>query len=143
MKKAALLLLLAWSGPTPAEEAKPPSSGGEKSAPAKPGLDERVALLASMRDPFWPPGYKSGGEPVAPANAKDPAEDLGLLAIREGARLNVQGRIKVGSKYLLMLQGRAVGQGDVINVTGENGKTFKMKILSISQDNIQLEPVGR
>ena len=143
MRKAALLLLLAWSGPALAENAKPAPSGGENPAPAKPGLDERIALLASMRDPFWPPGYKSGGEPVALANAKEPAEDLGLLAIREGARLNVQGRIKVGSKYLLMLKGRAVGQGDVIDVIGGNGKTFKMRILSISQDNIQLEPLGR
>ena len=42
-----------------------------------------------------------------------------------------------------MVKGRAVGQGDIIEVAGRNGKTFKMKIIAISQDNIQLEPVGQ
>jgi hypothetical protein len=140
MKSTALMLLLACSGPALAQDAKTPAAA-EKAAPAKPpGLDERIAALSTARDPFWPPGFKPGG--TAPAVADEPTDDLDLLALRAGAKLNPQGRIKVGNKYLLMIKGRAVGQGDIIDVTGKNGKTFKMKIIAISQDNIQLEPVG-
>ncbi len=132
MNRRLMLLLILSARPALAESTPAPTE--------KPGIDQRIAALAQARDPFWPPGFKPGGETRAPA--EEPTDDLGLLAIREGAKLNVQGRIKVGNKYLLMLKGRAVGQGDIIDVTGKNGKTFKMKIVSISQENIQLEPVG-
>lgn len=140
MTRSLPLLLLLCSGTVLAEQVKAPSAPGGTPAPAAPGLDERIAALASARDPFWPPGYKPGSG--APAVADEPTDDLDLLALRAGAKLNPQGRIKVGNKYLLMIKGRAVGQGDIIDVTGKNGKTFKMKIIAISQDNIQLEPVG-
>lgn len=140
MKNIFLLLMLACSCPALSQDAKAPA-GAEKAAPAKPpAVDERIAALAAARDPFWPPGYKPGGS--APVLSEEPTDDLDLLALRAGAKLNPQGRIKVGNKYLLMIKGRAVGQGDIIDVTGKNGKTFKMKIIAISQDNIQLEPVG-
>ena len=141
MKNTALLLLLACAGPTLAQEAKTPAAP-EKTAPVKPrGLDERIAALAAARDPFWPPGYQPGGAvlPVADTGT----DDVGLLALSEGARLNHVGRLKVGNKYFLMQKGRAVGQGDVIEDTGKNGKAYRMRIIAISQDNIQLEPVGQ
>lgn len=141
MKKTSLLLLLAFAGPVLAEEPKAPTASAEKATVAKPGLDQRIAALASVRDPFWPPGYKPGG--TALPVAEDPVDDIGLLALSEGARLNHVGRLKVGSKYYLMQKGRAVGQGDVIEVTGKNGKPYRMRIIAISQDNIQLEPVGQ
>ena len=141
MKNTLLMLLLACSGPALAQEPKTPAAT-EKTAPAKPpGLDERIAALAAARDPFWPPGLKPGGN--TPVVADAPADDVGLLALSEGARLNLVGRLKVGNKYYLMQKGRAVGQGDAIEVTGKNGKSYRMRIVAISQDNIQLEPVGQ
>lgn len=141
MKNTLFILLLACSGPALAQEPKTPVAP-EKTAPAKPaGLDERITALAAVRDPFWPPGYKPGGN--APVVADAPVDDVGLLALSEGARLNHVGRLKVGNKYYLMQKGRAVGQGDVIEVTGKNGKSYRMRIIAISQDNIQLEPVGQ
>jgi hypothetical protein len=140
MKSALLLLLLAFSVPAPAQESGTPAAP-EKSAPGKPpALDERIAALADVRDPFWPPGYKPGGTMQAVAGTG--TDDLDLLAQTEGGRLNHVGRLKVGNKYFLMQKGRAVGQGDIIEVTGKNGKAYRMRIIAISQDNIQLEPVG-
>lgn len=141
MKNIVLLLLLACSVPVPAQVAGT-AAAPVKTAPEKPpGLDERIAALADVRDPFWPPGYKPGGtiQPVVDTGT----DDLDLLAQAEGGRLNHIGRLKVGSKYFLMQKGRAVGQGDIIEVTGKNGKIYRMKIIAISQDNIQLEPVGQ
>ncbi len=142
MKRLSLLLILAWAWPAPAEDAKPPAPGTAAAAAAPKGIDERITSLSLARDPFWPPGFKPGGE-VKPVT-DEPTDDLDLLALREGKKLNnIGGRLKVGNKYLLMVKGRAVGQGDIIEVAGRNGKTFKMKIIAISQDNIQLEPVGQ
>lgn len=141
MKYTVLMLMLAGSVPTLAQEAKAPAAPEHAAATKPPGLDERIAALAAARDPFWPPGYKPGGN--TPVVADAPADDVGLLALSEGARLNHVGRLKVGNKYYLMQKGRAVGQGDVIEVTGKNGKSYRMRIIAISQDNIQLEPVGQ
>ena len=146
MRTLLLMALLGAATPSPAAKTDPlppvaPVAPAPPAASPAPSLDQRIADLNNARDPFWPPGYKSGGK--TETKVEEPTDDLDLLALREGSKLNVQGRIKVGNRFLLMLKGRAVGQGDIIDVTGKNGKSHKMRIVSISQDNIQLEPVGR
>jgi len=107
---------------------------------------------ARERDPFWPIGYTGVKAPAVPSavpeSTPEPAreltdEELRRLAEQEAAKikeiLDRKATAVFGGRVHALVNGRWVTQGDALTVQ-TLGNTYRLKILKLTTDNIELEP---
>lgn len=108
---------------------------------------------AQVRDPFWPVGYVPR-KPVKPAQVDSSAAKLVIpesarLPVWEEARklLDIKGISLIGrdrnsgqSKYLAMVTGKFVEEGDTVSVAFE-GFVYRWKVTGISEEGVSLRKI--
>jgi hypothetical protein len=120
------------------------------------GEENAVAPVVRVRDPFWPVGYtpkivnktvesKAGGASaqaiasVMPERARTPQWDEARrkLDIRG---ISLIGRDKASGqpKFLAMVAGRLVEEGNVVNVTYED-RVYRWKIVGIGKGGVSFQ----
>lgn len=104
--------------------------------------------FSGKRDPFWPVGFQPDGlkppPPPPKAQRKLTADELRDLALQQQAllkrQLDLKGSIKRGGKRYILIGAELVGTGDVLEVQ-VGGEKYKLRIKSLTSDNILLEPL--
>ena len=108
---------------------------------------------AESRDPFWPIGYtrdsapriENPGEEAAPAQPTRVLtdEELRKLAEQEANKikeiLDRKATAVFGGRVHALVNGRWVTRGDSLTVE-TLGNTYRLEILTLTTDNIELEP---
>lgn len=112
-----------------------------------------VSLFSEV-DPFWPIGYKdTPSEPTpTPTALEEPQPqpeptltdaDLRALALKEAEKikeiLDRDGTAVFGGRVHALVNNNWVSVGDTITVQSQ-GETFRLKIISLTTDNIDLKP---
>lgn len=106
-----------------------------------------------VRDPFWPVGYVPR-KPVRPVPAEAAAAKVVIpesarLPMWEEARklLDIKGISLIGRdrhsghpKYLAMVTGKFVEEGDTVSVSFE-GLVYRWKVTGISEDGVSLRKI--
>jgi hypothetical protein len=145
----------------------PPASEGASSQPVTLGMETSpLALVAGgdqggqdvskRRDPFWPVGYVPKVVKKAPVGPKSPkGTPVSVVEVVESPRvphweeamrkLDIRGVSLIGrdkesgkSKYLAMVTGRLVEEGDVVNVA-YSGRIYRWKVTSIGSAGVAFQ----
>ena len=112
-----------------------------------------VNQVVAARDPFWPIGYTPTSSAPVQATVPDPQpdrtsreltdEELADLARQETMKikeiLDRKATAVFGGKVHALVNGDWVSVGDSITVK-TLGNTYRLKILTLTVDNIELEP---
>jgi len=133
-----LAFLLAFSGArafaAEAPRAEPAAPAAEPTAPAE--AVSAVSESESLRDPFWPVGWKPAPV-VAEPDRPQVVRPVRVIAWDEAAKkLKLSGISKSAGVYLAVLQGiGVVEKGDVISI--EHGElTYRWIVRSITSKGI-------
>jgi len=126
------------------------------------GASASVAAELSLRDPFWPIGYKPLKKEVLrppPAASTPPSEathvavkvveprraqevSVDELRQRALASLKISATMRRGARSLAVINGQVVQAGDTLIVT-MGGRTFTFEIRSIDSKRVRIEPVDK
>jgi hypothetical protein len=112
-----------------------------------------VSMVVSARDPFWPIGYTGVQKTEPPEEIpKTPApepirvltdEELNRLAVEQEAKikesLDRKATMVSNGKVHAFVNGSWVSVGDSLTIR-VLGNTYRLEILTLTTDNIKLEP---
>lgn len=106
-----------------------------------------IAEEETLRDPFWPVGYSPKAEEEEAMVEEEPEPspfNFDNLTPEEQAlirkNLTVSGVLKQGSSYFAFVNNEVVRAGDILPLR-VGTLDYRFKVLSITQNNINLEPI--